>query len=157
MSTYVYSLNEFMLFGEIVDYQKPQQQAWETFFQVVGQESVNHIDVILGWLLETESKSLLLKTPCKTSGNTGGSDLKKPPPWAMVFTVPESTMQTGEGGNHSPGLPSHGPVSHNNNLHGKIPKGDSGTNSAGVGGNQQLPHWIEGPFNRRAVMPTLQT
>lgn len=58
----------------------------------------------------------------------------------MVFTVPESTMQTGEGGNHSPVLPSRGPLNHNNNLHGKIPKGDSGTNSAGVGGNQQLPH-----------------
>lgn len=49
---------------------KPQHQAWEMLFWVVGYvvqetpKTVQAIDIVLGYHLEVEGKVLLLKTPC---------------------------------------------------------------------------------------------
>lgn len=93
---------------------RPQCQAWETSFQVVGQgetpKTKQTIAVAIGCLPELEGKTQLLKTPYVLDTCNKEIELKltwKPPLWGLVLILSKGAMWAVKGEKQPTVLPSY--------------------------------------------------
>ena len=97
---------------------KIQNEAWETFVSVVGHDcsrdpqTLQSIDIVLGYPVEVECKSLLLKIPYASGTGSRNPACKQelnwnPPLCVLVFMVPEGIMQVCKEGKQSSVLSSY--------------------------------------------------